>query len=124
MYEKNNQPNLLNNDCGVKKPPSGPSDYCMRQHLRQRNFKDFKKNAVTTKTAKFKRICLCSVLTHNQIETLKLKGMICIVVNEPVQRVDGNVKVVYQSLDETSIHILSDLYLSKSNVCVVTTYNK
>jgi len=36
--------------------------------------------------------------------------------------VDGNVQVVYWSLNKTSVHALSDLDLSKLNVCVVTTY--
>jgi len=43
-------------------------------------------------------------------------------VKEPFQMVDGDVQVVYWSWEMSSFHLLSELDLSKSNLCVVTTY--
>jgi len=83
---------------------------------------DFKEQIETTKTAKFERSCLCSVLTDKQIKDLELKGMMFIMVKEPVRKVEGGAQVVYWSLDETSKHVLSDPKLSRSNICVVTRY--
>jgi len=51
------------------------------------------------------------------METLKPKGVIFIVIKDPVQMVDRNVQVVYWSLNETSVPVLSDLDLSKTTCC-------
>jgi len=48
--------------------------------------------------------------------------VVFIVVKEPVCMIEGGVQVVYWSLVKTSMHVLSDLKVSKSNICVVTAY--
>jgi len=80
----NHQPNLFINDFDTTKPCSGPTDFGLRQCCKQRTCKDIKKTVVNTKTANFKRICLCSVLNHEQMADLRLKGMVFINVNKPV----------------------------------------
>jgi len=67
----NNQPNLLINDLDSTKPYSGPTEFHLLQCSKQRNFKYMKKNLVKTKTANFKRSCLCSMLTHEQMTKLR-----------------------------------------------------
>jgi len=59
-----------------------------------------------------------------RMEILKSKGMIFIVIKKPVQMIEGGVQVVYWSLVKRSIHVLSNLDLSKSNIWVVTAYKK
>jgi len=39
----NNQPNLLINDLDSTKPYSGPTEFCLLQHSKQRNCKYMKK---------------------------------------------------------------------------------
>jgi len=77
------------------------------------------KTLLLQKQQNYKKAVFCHVLTHKEMETLKSKGVIFIVVKEPVQMVDRNVQVVYWSLNETSIHALSDLDLSKSHVLLL-----
>jgi len=56
------------------------------------------------------------------MKILKSKGMIFLVIKKPVQKIEGGVQVVYWSSVKTSIHVLSYLDSSKSNICVVTAY--
>jgi len=80
-----------------------------------------KKNLFTTKMANFNRSCLCSVLTHEQMEDLRLKGMVFIIVDKPIWKMEQKAEVVYWSLVDPT-PILSDLDLSILDICVVTTY--
>jgi len=80
----NNQPNLLIDDVDNTKQCTGPTAFHKRQHNWHRNCNDMKKNLFTTKTANFNRSCLCSVLNHEQMEDLRLKGMVFIIVDKPI----------------------------------------
>jgi len=57
------------------------------------------------------------------MEKLRSKGMVFIDVKTPVQKMEGKAEVVYWSLADPSVK-LSDMDLSKTDICVVTEYRK
>jgi len=118
-----NQPNMLIHDCHSTKEHFGPTNFRLLQKNKQRNCKDMRKTLAKTKKAKFERSHLCSMLNQEQMVKLRLKGMIFIEVNKPVQKMEGKAEVVFWSLADPSIR-LSDLDLSSSDICVIMAYKK